>query len=116
MILAAGEASAAVRDALPDFAAVLNADRDHARTLVEICDPSVNEWLGDPDLRAFGLIGPDGERAQVLGVEIGVIGDRLDVTVVIDPVPGTVGGWLELDLMRYIGAVSLRAGQVLVHI
>lgn len=115
-MIPASAASAAVRDALVDIAGVLNADRDHARNLAEICDPWADEWLTDPDLRVFGLVGPDGERAQVVGVEVVAFGDRLDVTVVIDPAVDTVGGWLELDLMPYIGAVSLRAGHVLVDI
>lgn len=116
MIPVASAASEAVRDGLVDIVGVLNADRDHARNLAEICDPACDEWLTDPDLRQFGLIGMDGERAQVVGVEVLVFGDRLDVTVVVQPAAGTVGGWLELDLMRHIGAVSLRAGHVLVDI
>lgn len=115
-MIPASAASEAVRDALADIAGVLNADRDHARNVAEICDPLCDEWLIDPDLRAFGLIGPDGERAQVVGVEVAVFGDRLDVTVVLSVVPGTVSAWTHLDLMAYVGAVSLRGSEVLVHI
>jgi len=112
-------AADAVRDALTDIAGVLNADRDHARNLAEICDQEAGEeWLTDPQLRAFGLIGPDGERPEVVGVEVGLVGggEYLELTVVVEPVVGTVAGWLDLDLMPYIGAVSLRGGSVLVHI
>ena len=112
-------ASDAIRDALLDIAGSLNADRDHARNLRDVCDQDQGEeWLTDPQLRAFGLIGPDGERPEVVGVEVGVVGggEYLALTVVVEPVVGTVAGWLDLDLMPYVGAVSLRGGQVLVHI
>ena len=112
-------ATDALRDALVDIAGSLNADRDRARNIAEICDQDQGEeWLTDPQLRSFGLIGPDGERPQVVGVEVAVVsgGEYLELTVVVEPVAGMVAGWLDLDLMPYIGAVSLRGGSVLVHI
>ncbi len=111
-------AERAILDGLVDVVGVLDGPRDAARKLVELCDPEVGFWELDDALRS--LIGMDGQRPQVIGVEVGLVGEGgefLGITVVIRPVPETAAGWLDLDLMPVIAAsVSLRGGHVLVHL
>jgi hypothetical protein len=110
-------ASVALTAALDDVAAVLDGPKDSARLLAALCDVEDDEWLVDESLRRWGLIGPDGERPRIVGVEIRALGTgQLEFEVVLIPAPGTVGAWLELDLMPVLGAVALRADEVLVYL
>lgn len=110
-------AERALTEALDDVFSVLDGPEDRARLLAQLCDPEDDEWLTDPDLRAWGLIGPDGERPRIVGVEIRALpGGQLEFCVVVIPAPETISAWTELDLMRVFGAVALRAGEVLVYL
>ena len=106
----------ALRDGLDDVAAVLDGPKDRARHLADLCDPAVEDWLTDPSLRALGLIGLDGERPQVVAVEVRAVGGQLTFIVIIDPAPGTVQAWFGLDVMTELGPVAIRGGEVLVEL
>lgn len=108
-------ASVALTAALDDVAAVLDGPKDSARLLGQLCDVEDDEWLVDPDLRAWGLIGPDGERPRIVGVEIRAHpAGQLEFEVVLVPAPETISAWLELDLMPVFGPVAIRGGELLV--
>lgn len=110
-------AERALTAALDDVAAVLDGPKDAARLLAQLCDIEDPEWLEDEDLRRWGLIGEDGERPRIVGVEIRALpSGQLEFCVAVVAVPGTVGNWLELDLMGTLGAVALRGGEVLVYL
>ena len=105
-----------IRDALDDLAAVVNGPKDAARRLMDLCDAEVDDWLTEPGLRRLGLIGADGERPQVVGVELREIGGQLAFVVMISPAPGTWGQWFEHDVMTQLGPVAVRGGELLVEL
>lgn len=110
-------AERALASALDDVFSVLDGDEDRARLLAQLCDIEDPEWLEDEDLRRWGLIGADGERPRIVGVEIRALpGGQLEFCVVVIPAPETISAWTELDLMGTLGAVALRAGEVLVYL
>lgn len=105
-----------IRDALDDVAAVLDGPKDAARRLMDLCDVEVDDWLTEPGLRRLGLVGLDGERPEVLGVELRAISGQLSFVVIIAPAPGTWSFWFEHDVMVELGPVAVRGGELLVEL